>query len=376
MQDTLKLMVVAPGSIYSTFDTYNYYLDGLGQQDDISDLWGFAFHNVIEYHKLGREGMYNTYGIMYGDETHDIVRAARELIVEIVLRKPDALLFIDGSKFPPVLLEEIHKLRREIIRNFVVACYATEAPYINDIIDKYAVFYDVLFVNDKKDAERRNPNNDRFIFYLPHSYSETVHYAGDVDDKYNKDVFFCGTVFPERAKILSDVDWTDIDALLCGTWALTDDSEYNKIKEFGVVSDSGLPNYEVAQYYRGSKIAINMNRTFGWTPKLDLQHIEADLAYSVGPRVIEAVACGAFVLSEPRPEITDIFGESIPTFTTGKELENLIRYYLTHEDERIAKAKQAYDIVQGMTYNNRSKFVADMLLEAIKTRRLTEVTNG
>jgi spore maturation protein CgeB len=356
-------MVVAPGSVYSTFDTYVYYLDAFGDVSDVSTAWGFSYHNVIEYHRMAREAYWNNYQISLGDDSADIARASRELITEIVLRRPDVLFFIDGSKYPPLILAEIRKIRTELKRKFLLVCYITEAPYIDSVTDRFAGYFDILFTNEKNDVDRRDPEGKRAIYYLPHSYSPSIHYQGDVAEKYKKDVFFCGTIFPERGELISKVNWDGVDALICGAWALADDDLPTKLGS--IASTDGLPNSEVAEYYRGSRISLNFNRTFGWTRQLDIVSVDPNSAYSVGPRVIEAAACGAFILSEPRPELLNIFGDSIPTFSDAGQLETLIRYYLENESERKMKAIKSTQIVQNMTYLDRAKFVNRILLQAL-----------
>jgi spore maturation protein CgeB len=368
----IRILLVAPGSLYSTYDTYRYYFDALKRNERVQELRGFSFHHVVEYHALAREAMLEHHGIYFGSEVEDIVRAARELILELILDKPDVIMFIDGTKFPEEALKEMRRILKYTGQPTLLACYMTEAPYINDILLRYQRLFDVVFLNDKKEVENRNPDGRRYIDYLPHSFNPLVHYPFEVDDIYKRDVFFCGTIFPERANILGDVNWTGIDAYIAGATSLATDEDVEKLSKFGILDQGTLPNQTVAEYYRGSKISINLNRVYGWTPKHEVQNIENDRAYSVGPRVIEAAACGAFILSEPRPELEEIFGDSIPTFTNGKQLEELIRYYLTHEEERQAKAIRSTEIVQTMTYDERSKQVVDTLISALDFFRGTK----
>lgn len=369
LKDKFSIMVVAPGSVYSTFDMYMYYLDAFNNEENIDGCWGFGYHNVIEYHTMARLGFYDKHSIMLGSEVDDIARASRELVTEVIFRRPDVLFFIDGSKMPHAIFYELKRVQRELNRKIIMACYITESPYINEVTDSFANYMDVIFTNEKNDVARRDPKGERFIFYLPHSYSPSVHYPAPVAKKYQRDVFFCGTMYPERAKLLSGVNWSGIDALLQGSWQLAEPEDYDKTKAFGITVDSPMPNAEVAEYYRGSKISINMGRVYGWTPQLDELSIDPNAAYSMGPRIVESAACGAFILSEPRPEIVDTFGDSIPTFTDSAQLQSMIHYFLENETERNEKAAQSLKIATGMTYANRAAFVSDILKQAIQATR-------
>jgi hypothetical protein len=60
-----------------------------------------------------------------------------------------------------------------------------------------------------------------------------------------------------------------------------------------------------------------------------IQHAE-----SLNPRAYELAATGSFHLSTPRAEVSEKFGPLVPTFETAEELSVLLRYWLTHDDER------------------------------------------
>lgn len=371
-----KILVVGPGSVYSTYDTYVNYLDAFSCVDEIDPV-GFGYHYIIEYHAAAREAMQVRYGgDSSEDEVLDIIRASRELLIEIYLHKPDYLFFIDGSKFPPNLFYVIRQFRKDTGQKFVMACYITEAPYINDVTDLYAKYFDVIFTNDKADAARRLEKTGKSnVAYLPHSYDIFRHYPPTEKEEKKHDVFFCGTLFPERAKLLAQVDWTGINALICGTGVLADKEDIRKLTEAGVFVEQTLDNDLVAQHYRTSKICISLNRVYGWDRTYEELPVKDEDVYSVGPRVIEAAACGAFVVSEFRPELVEIFGDSVPIFKSAKELEDLIRHYLVNEEERITLSSKSLEAVKDMTYDNRATFVLG-LLETARHQLFTGGTNG
>lgn len=326
---------------------------------------------------LAREAMQELYGGQFSEDTTvDIVRASRELILEIYLHKPDYVFVIDGSKFPPNIFRVIRQFRTDTNSKFVLACYITEAPYINDVTDNFAKFFDVVFTNDKYDAERRVKETGRHnVAYLPHSYDLFRHYSNEDDAPKKYDVFFCGTLFPERAELLAAIDWTGINAVFFGTSMLANPDVVEKLKKAGVYTEKTLDNDLVAQYYRESKIVLAPNRTYGWDKDYEELEIGEGDAYSVGPRVIEAAACGAFVLSEHRPELVEIFGDSVPIFKSAKELEGLVRYYLANEQERKDLASRSHKAVSEMHYDSRATYVLK-ILEAARQQLFTGGTNG
>lgn len=357
-----KVLLIGPGAIYSTFDVYANYLDSFSVQPN-TDVAGFAYHFVLEYHAAAREAMKERYGIDPPDGVMlDITRASREVLMEIYLHQPDYVLFVDGSKFPPNLYTLLRRFRKDTGLKFVLACYITEAPYINDVTDNYAKQFDVLFTNDKLDVERRRKVTGRNnVVYLPHSYDIFRHYPPTTITEKPIDVFFCGTLYPERAATIAQVDWSGINVVMYGTGSLLDDDVLSDLEERGIFTDKILDNDLVADYYRKSKICLSFNRAYGWDNTLEQADVSDDDVYSVGPRVIEAAACGAFVLSEHRPELVDIFDNSVPIFKSAKELEGLVRYYLANETERNELAAQSLKAVTGMTYDHRAAFVLSVL---------------
>jgi spore maturation protein CgeB len=342
---------------------YQYMMDALERNPITMDtVNGFAYHNMIMYHQVAREQMESLYNWPTGGEMHDLVRASRELLIEVYSQEPDVVLFIDGSKYPPALFYELKRFIKRLNLKTIVAGYLTEAPYIDEPISTYDSFFDVLFTNDYGDYKKRNPNEDKAVYYLPHSYSEDIHYP--VTEKQPElDVFFCGTVFPERSKILSGVNWTGINALLVGAWGLAPKEDYDVLNDMGIARNEILANADVAEYYRKSKIVINMGRTFGWDKDFNERPVDALEVFSMGPRVVEAAACGAFLMSEWRPEIEQVYGNAVQFYSSAGELEYLIRYYLDNESERLAKAKMAQEITLNMSYDDR---LQDILIPAFQ----------
>jgi len=85
--------------------------------------------------------------------------------------------------------------------------------------------------------------------------------------------------------------------------------------------------------------------------------------WSLGPRAYEIAACGAFQLSDERPELREIFGDAVATYVDGADLRRKVDYYLTHEGEREEMALEALDLVQSCSFEDRAE---QILLPTIK----------
>lgn len=93
-----------------------------------------------------------------------------------------------------------------------------------------------------------------------------------------------------------------------------------------------IANDELNRYYSSAKIVLNDHRpdmkAFGF----------------VNNRIYDATAAGAMVISDYMPEIAEAYGDSVPMYKNKEELAELLRYYLTHDEERLKKAHQAREI--------------------------------
>lgn len=87
-----------------------------------------------------------------------------------------------------------------------------------------------------------------------------------------------------------------------------------------------IDHNEITNIYKASKIVIE-----------DIAPINRG---TVNLRVFEASASGAFVIANYDEALVELFGSSIEMYKTKEELNEKIKYYLTHEYERVKKAKQ------------------------------------
>ena len=87
--------------------------------------------------------------------------------------------------------------------------------------------------------------------------------------------------------------------------------------------------------------------------------------HQASPRIFEAMACGAFVLTDRQKDVLTLFkdGLHLVAFSDTEDLNRKIVYYLEHSTERqkIAAAGRS-EVLQNHTYEHR----ADYLLSRIK----------
>lgn len=377
VQKQISVMVVAPGPTFSTYDVFQYYLDAYRDSKAFNDVQAFNYHNALIYNKTAIEKHfpYFTPEDVAGVSS---VRAARDLILDVIYNRPDVVFVVSGTLIPHEVYRELLAIRRELRRPFVLALYLTECPYVDDMQEMFVQYADVLLLNDKYSLKRFDPQGNHYVEYLPHSFNPKVHYPGNgedglLDDKYKSDIVFGGTAFKERVDLLASIDWGGVDLKLLGTWhewANTD--EGRKIKPYLTSSSVTVNNFELAEYYRGAKIALNIHRT---REDVDGNGQELDNyldAYSIGPRLYEASACGSFILTDYRKEAEDLFGDTIEFFDNADQLSEKIAYWLdpANEQERINRAEAARLRIQNCKFSDRiEQHILPVFNEVLKLRR-------
>ncbi|MBM3748872.1 MAG: glycosyltransferase [Acidobacteria bacterium] len=314
-------------------------------------------HKVKAYHYEERIQFFNCAGEAWGGGTGTqinlatLMAMAAEGIAQTVIDfVPEVAIIICGLVLHRRAYEALTKLA------IPTALILTESPYSDEQQVERALMAHLVFTNDKSSVGRIRRYNPR-TYYLPHSFDPLIHFPRPVEDRYKQDVFFFGTLYPERRALFTQVDWTGIKASIAGTrisdagdveveWAIGEGAEAIK---------NWQPNNELARYYAGSKISLNWARTTA--DYFKGTQIGTD-AYSLGPRAYEIPACGGFMVSDgSRPELQAVYRGAVPTFQTAAELESNVRYYLAAEADRLALAELQRLNVQPCAFRERAEII-------------------
>lgn len=353
----MKLLVVQPGASYSTADVF----DGLIRQ------WQMLGHEVVRYNldaRISRADSWLKFNYEKATQEGFAVEqpsiqdttylASAEAVLMALRHLPDWVVIISGMYFHQDAMIMLKRARQN------VALILTESPYDDEPQMRVLPYADIVFVNEKYSVEEFSKVH-RKVFYLPHAYDPSKHLLLDdeEDDVPAHDVVFVGTGFRERIELLAQIDWEGIDLGLYGSYELLDDmpDAAERLRPF--IKGGIVENRRTASLYRKAKIGLNFHRTskgFG----LDVGHIAQ--AYSLNPRMYELAANGCFVISDYRPEITDVFGDLVPTFSGAREAETLIRRWLRDEDGRQAVSSKLLDAVAQHTFTARAAQVSRTLM--------------
>jgi spore maturation protein CgeB len=220
---------------------------------------------------------------------------------------------------PQYLPSEIPDMLRKV--GIKTAAYFTECPYEDTLHAPItASHFTVNFVSDlysvglfKSFAER--------VVYLPHSFDPDLHLPPENEDEREDNVVFVGTGYSTRVKFLRQVDWpARLD--LYGWWPrewLRHDTALRK----SLRSRETTTPAETAEIYRKSAVSFGLHREMRYVGT-DESIMDGE-AYSLGPRNYELAACRTFQVSDYRPELIDVFGDSVPLYATPQELGAVLK---------------------------------------------------
>lgn len=328
MSTPLSVLVCHPGASVSTADVFSGLVAGLTHAG--ARVVHYGLHGRIQDSDKFLAASFRR--ARKSDPTipkpqfTDVVYHASLGIYEKILRfQVDAVLIVSGVLMLP---DTLTLLKRTGIP---IGVLLTESPYLMKSEQHIARMVDFVWTNERSavaDIATVQPRTS----YLPHAWLPGVHDQARPEDVASHDVVFVGTGFPERIRLLESIDWTGIDLGLYGNWRSV--RPKSPLKPF--VRSHEVGNGYATALYQHSKVGLNLYRTSMTT--LDDQHITH--AESLNPRAYELAACGSFHLSTPRAEVTEKFGALVPTCATGAEFTEALRYWITHDAERLAVAAQ------------------------------------
>jgi spore maturation protein CgeB len=341
----MRIMIMYPGAEWSVYDVargYETALANLGHE-----VRPFNYHLHYRYQKTFLGWLCQTQGMKFPADAA-CLRATEASITEIVEFAPQLLFIVSGLGWHRRGYDLAYRLGIPMV--FV----CTESPYMDaeqyEIVAKGHI--SMVFTNDRVSVpvyEDLCPT-----YYLPHSFDPTRHYRRDVGLEYQTDVFFWGTLWAERRHLLGSLDLSAYRAKVGG--AYTDPNRPDVL--IGEIMD----NEEMALWYSGTKLALNHHRKDVFGGGL----LARGDAYSLGPRAFEIAAMGAFQLcDDTRPELRDVFGDSIATYADAEECQDKIDYYLTHDAEREGMAQAAWRRVQSCSFEQRANQIVIPALERL-----------
>jgi len=352
MSEKLRVLLIYPGHLFSTFDVARGYDLALQENDDVV-LGAFAYHSALIFYQSAVKAYRENHPDKEMPDGACLTMASERVAVQAVEFKPDVALIVSGMVFGR------HGYELLMAMDIPIAFILTESPYLDEpqAFMMKATNACVAFTNDRWSVDRLTEETGVRTIYLPHSYLPGTHRPMETNGEHQTDVFFHGALWPERLEMFSGLDSLPYDMRLGGI--NLDDLSDDKLS--AVIDNSSLP-----LWYSGTKIALNHHRTCRGSGD-EVTHIKPGSAYSLGPRAFEIAACGSFQLcDDARPELTEIFGDSVATYHGQDDLRDKIGYFMQHPAERRDMAMESRRRVEGCTFAARAtNILVPALREAI-----------
>lgn len=342
----MRIFLSYPGPRHSTFDVARGYEKALKKAGHT--VGSFYYHDFLSFYE-GAYSYWEEHNPDYARSIEDHVRAAsNHVVLEVIKFVPQVILIVAGGALHRNAYDLLHRL------DIPMVLMLTESPYIDNtqtVIVNVGHISAVL-TNDRNSVVSLNDATCKPVYYLPHSFDPEIHYPGVEDEaEYQSDIFFHGTLWPEREALLREaLEGLPYDTRLSG-YTLEDALEIQQCHL--------IDNDELARFYRGTRIALNHHREY----TNDGTIFDA---YSLGPRAFEIAACGAFQLSDAsRPELDDVFGDTVAIYHDSDDIRAQIRYFMNLPADRRDMARAAMKKVSGCTFDNRATEIVIPVLQEV-----------
>src|SRR6185369_13953926 len=258
---------------------------------------------------------------------------------------PDLLFVVHGRKFAQRWNDQF--------RMYSTAIWLLDEPYEVDDTSRFSGFFDTVFVSDPATLGRHINAH-----YLPVCFDPRVQYRSDGDRKY--DVGFIGGYNPVREKLLESLyDEGLLSYVVGGPWN-------GKLRN--ITLSANISHLETAELYRQTKIVVNIFRSVHHFNRGNLP------ACSLNPRVYEALACGAAVVSEHRPEAEALFPE-MPLFRDGDQLKAVIKDLLKSPDKLTLLLTSCRENLSGNSYADRLRKIVEVVFKETLKREDHDLRN-
>jgi spore maturation protein CgeB len=254
--------------------------------------------------------------------------------------QPDLIVVTGGHRITRRALGPL------IRKGFQVVLWTTDPPRADDVMRKTARHYHSVFCQGSEYVEHLRASGIAGARWLPMACDPQVHRPVDLSAeerrRFGSDVVFVGSYYPRRAELLRGL-------VRCGlsVWGPGWDALAAGDPLRACIRGPGLGPESWVRIYSAAEVILSI-------------HYRSDddrfPVFQASPRVFEAMACGAFVLTDRQKDVLELFkdGEHLASFSGGSDLERQVLYYLNHVEERrqIAKAGRL-EVQRHHTYAHR-----------------------
>ena len=247
--------------------------------------------------------------------------------------RPDLIFVVHGRRFAEKWKGKFNSYKK--------AVWLVDEPYEVDDTARWSRTFDAVFINDPNTLTR-HPN----AHYLPVCFDPIRHCDPGVIR--SQAVGFIGGYNETRNQYLNEMAKAGmLSYVVGGPWK---SSTVQQLSIGPKVSPA-----KTTELYQDTCVVLNVFR--------DIHHFNCGRipARSMNPRIYEALACGALVVSEEREEIREVFPE-LPTFADSRSLLTTLEKLLADESAMRALLQKNRARLQGHTYADRLAKVLQVCL--------------
>jgi spore maturation protein CgeB len=281
-----------------------------------------------------------------------LVREYNEIVLETAAEwEPDVVL---AFKAPYVTADTLRRLRArgvKLYNYYPDTSVFAHGPWLPDALAEYDC---VFFTKHFGEADARRRISVREACFVPHGYDPDVHRpwplsARDVEH-YGHDVIVIATYTPSKERLLAEL-LARVPGLDLRIWGNQWRARCRSSAVRAHVAGSAVSGSTYARAIRAARINLAI---------MSGQATGASQGDDTTTRTYEIPACGGFMLHERSTELRALFeeGTEVGCFDTPDELVERIRYYLAHDDERMAMARAGHErCVPAYSYDTRMQTV-------------------
>jgi spore maturation protein CgeB len=280
----------------------------------------YRFLSCGDVFTIGLQHAADQLGLVYQDAHWDEAR----LPAKIERFQPDLLFVVHGRRF-------VQRWGNRFSR-YQTAVWLTDEPYEVDDTSRWSGAFKTVFLCDPATASRH-----RNAHYLPVAFDPRLHCDHSLSRGY--EVGFVGGYNSSRERYLEELAGAGLlSYVVGGPWR----SDTLKRLCLG----SNVPPERTAELYRQTRIVLNVFR--------EVHHFnrEAIPACSMNPRIYEALACGSLVVSERRPELSQVFPD-LPLFDSPSSLIPTLRRLLADDPYRRELVERNRLLLRSHSYSQR-----------------------
>jgi hypothetical protein len=253
--------------------------------------------------------------------------------------QPDLILVVHGRRFAQKWNNQFSQ--------YQTAVWLVDEPYEVDDTAHWSGTYQTVFINDPSTLTRHSNAH-----YLPVCFDSAVHRDPQIPRTHR--VGFIGGCNETRNRYLDELARAGLlSYVVGGPWK---SPAVQRLSLGAKISPT-----QTAELYQRTEIVVNLFR--------DIHHFNCGNVspHSLNPRIYEALACGALVVSETRPELAEVF-PNLPAFTDARSLVSTVRELLSSNalSTRLLSDNRAR--LNGHSYADRLATVLEVCLGWMRSK--------